>query len=157
MIATTKLKMDLTDKHIACPWHKEPFRKEWPLGFDVFVAYILEQLAECQELIDNCEDSPEAIMEALENKPACCWLDPSSLLCAYMNTHVDVNSVPNRDIFLWPRYSCQCCKEDGLGSECWIMNDGLKKISHICLQCFAENIYQAGIKNRGKGIIARRR
>lgn len=120
-----------TFERVLCPKHGEPFRKDWPSGYPVFLVKGWELVV--GELGEMPKDLPTNqqigwIELQLSEEPICCRLGPER----YLSVATDSRK--------WHKAVCKHCKSFGPGSAFRLSDDQgrtVRELSHVCLSCVA--------------------
>lgn len=134
----------MDQRHVACPTHAEPLRATWPLGWDVFASIVAGRALESPMLQTGVADprywdqgnlrwgdlpseiGPARIRAMLEERPACEWVEPGTLLAAYHRSGVGRSGI------------CRLCHVLRQGTPYGVVSGrGHDVIPHVCFACVA--------------------
>lgn len=134
----------LEHRHVVCPTHGEPFRAEWPLGWDVFAPLVADLALRSPALQTGLADPAfwrepgllwgdlptpvgrAMIRKLLDDRPACEWVRPQELLAAYTRSGIGRQGI------------CRICGIARAGTPYgFVSGRGRELLPHVCLVCIA--------------------
>lgn len=144
-IGRDRVEVPLDQRHIACSRHGEPFRANWPLGWESFATDISTRAlgtpalqaglqATTWRAIDLIWEDlprrrhPDEVRDLLARRPACEWVTGPELLAAYIASGIGVVRL------------CQVCRLLRPGAPFGLREgQGIRVISHACFRCVIDN------------------
>lgn len=131
MTTNVKPTIELTAERITCTKHLEPFRDNWPHGFEIFGEYLIEAYAHdrgVDRLGEFNEDNARRIEKDLDRHPLCEQVGHDSLLAAYLFSGIGRQG------------HCTMCGEDQWGTKILTTNASgvIETHRHVCFNCLIE-------------------
>ena len=128
MTTETMPTISLTAERICCTKHLEPFRDNWPHGFETFGEYLLDAYTH-DKGVDRLsvlrDEDARAIEAELDRHPLCELVGPADLEAAYLFSGIGRQA------------RCMSCGEDQWGTK--LLTRGADGVitthKHICFTC----------------------
>lgn len=145
-IGADKVEVALDHRHVVCARHGEPFRRDFPKGWEAFATTISEAALDSPALQTGLQDPrywratdlwweqlgprkhPDTVRRLLADRPACEWVPEITLLNAYRASGVGVMGL------------CQLCRLFGEGTPFGVREgQSYRTIAHVCWSCLLRN------------------